>query len=112
MSLPGFATDSITRKRYPIAEDGHGNDLPDFTAQPDELQIHGCSVQQGLSQEYLGGRDTNLIRWTVYAPLAADVIATDIVTWDSVDYLVDGEPVRNTIGRLAHTVVLLKLWEG
>lgn len=109
--LPSFATQSIIRLRPPVIDDGHGNDVPDpdlDNATP--LTITGCSVQPGASFEDRANREATLTAWTVYAPVDADVRATDAVRYEGTDYRVDGDPQRWP--NVQHSVILLQHWEG
>lgn len=106
-----FATQTITRQRPMLVDDGHGNQIPDWS-NPDSLDIPGCSVQPGASQEDLINRDATLIAYTVWAPAGADVNAGDHVTFGSTIFEVDGEPERWATGILDHTKILLTRWEG
>lgn len=116
MSMLGvsFATQTLTRVRYPLVGDGHGNQVRDTGAVPDEVEVPGCSIQPGASAEVLAGRDAVSVLWTVYAPPGADVVALDLVRYAGVLYEVSGEPARwpSPTGSLDHMVVLLVRWEG
>lgn len=108
--LPSFAQETITRLR-PATITDHGNTLPDpdlDNATP--LDITGCSVQPGASFEDRTNREANLTAWTVFAPLDADVLASDFVRYRDGDYRVDGVPQRWPL--VEHTVILLQRWEG
>lgn len=103
----------ITRRRYPLTDDGHGGEYIDRSAETDELVIEGCDVQPGATQEDLQNRDGTLVRWTVYAPGHPDVRSADIVVWQDVPYAVEGEPARwPGSPAVKHTVIMLKTWEG
>jgi hypothetical protein len=103
----------ITRKRYPLADDGHGSQAIDRSANPAVLVIPGCDVQPGATQEDLQNRDGTLVQWTVYAPGHPDVRSTDAVVWQGVEYAVEGEPARwPGSPAVKHTVIMLKTWEG
>ncbi|MGY4859510.1 hypothetical protein [Cryobacterium sp. AP23] len=108
-----FAMSSITRVRYPLVDDGHGNLAPDRN-NPDRLPIDGCAGQPGATDEVLVGRDATLIQHTIFAPPGVDVLATDDVEYRGTTYSVDGEPAANDngLGFLDHTLILLKTWEG
>jgi hypothetical protein len=114
MILGVFANDTITRRRYPVANDGHGNLETDRSAEPDTLVIEGCSGQPGASDEDLVGRNAQLIQHTIYAPPGVDIVASDDVLYKGTVYGVDGDPAHpdNGLGFLDHTVILLKTWEG
>lgn len=110
-----FARETIERLRQPLVDDGHGNETPD----PDldhatVVSIPRCRAHPGSSQENLVGRDTTLIQWTVFAPPEVDVQADDLVRLRGIVFQVDGNPAEwpSPTGILAHTEILLKLWEG
>jgi hypothetical protein len=107
--LTSFSTQTITRLRPTLAADGHGNLEPNWSAAT-ELVIDWCSVQPGATEEDLAGRDSTLIQWTVFAPLAADIRPGDRIRYKGKTY--DGEPARWETGILDHQVVFLKTWEG
>jgi hypothetical protein len=111
MTAPGRQT--IYRLRATVAEDDHGNDVPDWTA-PDQKTIRGCAVEPGAPQEYLIGRDASRVQWFVMAPLCADVKSTDRVKWQGVTYEVSGQPAPwpSDSGRLDYLAVVLQTWNG
>lgn len=112
--LPSFTNQSWTRERYPLADDGHGNEVPDLDETPDALTVTGCSIQPGASTDALGDREANLIAWTIYQPPGSDVLATDFGRIGGQLYRVHGEPQRWTSpsGAVSNDVVLLERWEG
>lgn len=109
-----FDTETILRKRYPLINDGHGNQVRDRAAEPDTLPIEGCSADPGATDEDLAGRDATLVQWTIRAPLGVDVLSTDDVEYRGTDFSVDGEPVplEGPVEILNHTLILLKTWRG
>lgn len=109
--LVSFATQTVTRLRPSFTDDGHGNMMPDWDT-PDTLDIPGCSVQPGLSQEDRVNRDASLVAYTVWAPPTADVHALDRVQFAGTVFEVDGEPQRWMVGFLNHTKLFLKRWDG
>lgn len=110
MSLPSFATQTITVQRAPMVDD-HGTDVPDWT-DPDEHDETGCSVQPAPGTEDLIGRDQITTIWTVYAPLAADVLTTDRVVYQGDTFEVDGPIRRWETGVLDHVEFGLKAADG
>jgi hypothetical protein len=104
---------TITRKRYPLIDDGHGGQYSDRSVDPAVLVIRGCDAQPGATQEDLQNRDGSLIQWTVQAPGHPDVIATDDVELFGTDYAVDGKPAPwPGSPAVKHLLILLKTWEG
>jgi hypothetical protein len=111
--LPSWANDTVTRKRPTFTIDSHGNRTPDWTATTDTV-IRGCSLQPGATEEVLGGRDTTLIDYTVYAPAGIDITATDGVDVDGILYQVNGAVRRwsSPTGATGHVMFELRRWEG
>lgn len=110
--LPSFATATIVRQRATLADDGHGNQVPDWTS-PAELPIAGCSVQPGATVEDRQNRDSVLIAFTVYVPAGSDVLATDRIRIGSAVFEIDGEPERWETGlSVDHVKLFLRRWEG
>ena len=111
--LPSFATDTAVRVRPEWVTDSRNVRKSDW-ANADRLDVFGCLVTPGASDETLGGRDTVTIRWTVHMPAGADVVATDALEVHGRRYSVDGEPqaVRSPTGGLDHVLVLLVDWKG
>lgn len=104
--------ETITRKRYPLVDDGHGGEQRDRNAEPDVLEIARCDVQPGATQEDLQNRDGSLIQWTVFAQGHPDVVATDDIEYRGETYAVDGTPAKwPGSPAVRHTVILLKAWE-
>lgn len=112
--LPSWANDTITRRRAPLVDDGHGNQVPDWDAPTADAVIRGCSVQPGATDETLGGRDTTQVDYTVYAPAGVDVKATDGIEYGGDLYEVNGAVRRwsSPTGALAHSMFELRRWEG
>jgi len=99
---------TITRRRAgsSTGEDDYGNPVP---GAPDELVIRGCSVQPGAGAEFVDRREAVTTLYTVWAPVAADVIETDTILFEGVEYAVDGQVAKWAGGtRLDHKVIRLK----
>jgi hypothetical protein len=110
--LPSFASQSILRERAALVDDGHGNQVRDWTS-PSVLSITGCSVQPGTTAVDRLNRDGVLIQWTVFCPAGADVLAGDrIQLAGGLRYEIDGEPLRWQFGVVDYVVLYLKRWEG
>jgi hypothetical protein len=114
MPVASFARAIVTRLRPVWISDGHGNSVPDWTQPPDQLPIGGCSVQPAQTQEVLTSRDTILDQWTVFAPRFADVLPTDRILWNNIQYEVMGQPSAwdSASGGISHIQFLMQRWEG
>lgn len=106
-----FANDAIIRIRPVLVEDERHNLVE---GEASKLTIFGCSVQPGVSLEENSMRDSTKIAWTAYLPEGADILSTDRVCFDGVEYVIDGEPERwkSPTGALSHVRVFLVRWEG
>lgn len=108
-----FARQSLTRQRPQMVTD-HGTSVPDWSKPTSDLTIPRWSVQPGASEEDRVNRQGSLIQWTAFGPPDADVRADDRIVFNGTEYAIDGEPLRwpSPTGRLDHTVLYLKRWEG
>jgi len=108
-----FARETITRLRYPTRSD-HGVDVPDYRAVAAELPISRCWLEPALSQESNDGRLAVSTGWTVAAPKGADVVSTDHLRYEGVEYEVLGDPqrVKSPTGALDAVRIVLQRWEG
>jgi hypothetical protein len=113
MALPSFARETITRLRYPSADD-MGTDMPDFTAEPEALDITGCWAEPIRSIENLNGRMAVQTGWTVAAPPGVDIVSTDHVRYRGDEYEVVGDAIAvpSPSGALDATSLILRRWEG
>lgn len=112
--LPSLANQSITVLRAPTMTD-HGAQVPDWTQQPQEIPVSGCSVQPIRGAEDELHRTGERADISVWAPVNTDVTAADHVQIDGYTrpFRVVGEPERwRGIGFLEHTVIRLSVWEG
>lgn len=112
--LSSFARTTIQRIRAELLpRDVLGNQELDWVNAP-EVDIHGCVIYPGATDELTVGRNTALIQWTVIAPADADIRATDRIKVDGKIYEIDGEPGRwrSASGTLDSLVLLLRKWEG
>ena len=109
-----LGTQTIVRKGRPgtsTGDDEFGNPIPGTPGA--DLPITGCSVQPGAGSEFIANRDAITTLFTVWAPEPADVIETDVVTYDGTDYEVDGQIERWNVGSLLdHKVIRLKAVAG
>lgn len=108
-----FARDTVTRVRPETVTGAHHNQDPQWDTAP-ELDIQGCVVQPGGSQEFIDHGDAVDILWTVRAPAGTDVTALDGVKYRGILYRVNGTPENwaSPTGRLSHLVIQLLRWEG
>ncbi|MBW3077692.1 hypothetical protein [Bifidobacterium simiiventris] len=114
MMLPSFCHDTITVSRAPLIEE-RGSHIPDWT-HAETHTIGHCSVQPAGSSLSLGDPrvlNTQILQ-TAYLPPDADIQAGDRITWQGVDYVIDGEPAHWTspTGILDHIVISLIAWKG
>lgn len=87
--LPGIANETVVRLRATSTDNGYGDQGLDWTS-PASLSVGGCSVQPLAGQEVLLDRDATVSRWTLYAPLTADITSADRIRHNGADYEVDG----------------------
>lgn len=111
--IASFARETITRLRYPTVND-HGAERPDYRAAADALDIGRCWLEPVQSQESNDGRLAVSSGWTVAAPPGADVVTTDHVRYEGVEYEVVGDPqrVKSPTGALDGVRIVLQRWEG
>lgn len=110
--LPTFATQTLTVLRATTTTDSHGNARPDW-AHADEHEIEHCLLVPHDSVEQLGTRDEITSAWELFAPVGADVLATDRVRdADGVVYEVNGSVLRFQTGVLDHVAAVLTRIEG
>ena len=111
--MRSFYTDTVTRQRAALVDDGYGNQTADWT-NPDELAIAGCRVQPLSSEEVLEHRQAGLeVTKRLLAPYGADILPTDrIVSGET--YEVEGEPAnhRSPRGTANHAEILLRRFDG
>lgn len=106
--LPSIAMETVVRLRGTPTDNGYGDTGIDWT-NPATLSVPGCSVQPVGGQEVLLNRDAVVSRWTLYAPLGADITSVDRIRHNGTDYEVDGS-VQNwpDIFGLGYTACLLR----
>lgn len=98
---------TITVLRAPVVEDAYGNETRDWSAAT-TTAVTGCSVQPQVGGESTIGRQTIVSRWQLFAPFETDLLATDRVRWQGVDYEVDSEVQRWDFPPMSHLVALLR----
>lgn len=98
---------TVTVLRAPLVEDAYGNEEPDWGSATSTV-VDGCSVQPQVGAEATVGRDTVVSRWQLFAPDGTDLLATDRIRWQGVDYEVDTEVQRWDFPPLSHIVALLR----
>lgn len=114
--LPSWASDVVTVVRAPVVVDRYNNEVRDWD-NATRATVGGCSVQPLDSSGGLAitpGRDAVVTRWRLFAPDGVDLLPTDRIGWQGVDYEVDGDLERwsSPSGGLAHAEVLLRRVEG
>ena len=113
--LPGFCTDSVTRKRAPLVDSRGTKNVRDWTANTvTSKTISGCSVQPASVSGDLDGREQSTENLTLYAPPDADIVKGDHIEWGGLTYTIDGQPYvwNSPTGAVSHMVVPLSHWEG
>lgn len=111
--LPSFCNESVVIVRAPIV-DMRGTQCPDW-AHATEHAVRGCHVAPSSTSSQRGeAREPLASDAVLYAPEGADIDPRDRVRWRGGLYEVDGRPMPRTspTGRVSHTVVPLKRWEG
>lgn len=107
-----IATETIIRLRGVTYWDAY-NDQHVEWSNPSQLTIGGCSLQPVQGDEVLLGRESVVSRWTLFAPPDADILSSDRVRHNGVDFEVDGSVQRwPDIGGLGHLQILLRRVEG
>lgn len=113
-----YDTETIQVLRYKTIMDG-GNEYTDYDQPPEVTTITGCAIEQGDSREEYQRSAENLADFTVWAPLDADIRASDEVRWEWLgrtweDYQVDGRPILrpDPFGVEDHQLVSLVKREG
>lgn len=106
-----FANETITRRRYPTVRD-HGADVVDRSASPDELPIEGCWLEPFEGVEDNNGRQTNAYGWRVAAPYEADVLSSDFIVYQGVEYEVSTavQRVPSPTRRLRQSLFSIRRW--
>lgn len=85
-------TETVIRLRAGTTTNRAGGADKDWTS-PSSLAIDECLIAPRMEPEdATSGREGRVIGWTVYAPDATDVVATDRLTIRGATYDVDGEP--------------------
>lgn len=104
-----FYTDDVTRVRAPLADDGHGNDAPDWDNAATST-LSGCRFQPISVDEALEHRFEAHIEARLLGPSGMDVTFLDRITYGGVTYEVVGPPMsnRSPTGAAAHTELLLR----
>lgn len=111
--LPSWAKQTIIRLR-PTTKEVRGSMVPDWS-NPDQLTIHGCSVQPAGTSLTQDGRIQGITDgYTCYAPPGVDVKAGDRIRFEGQDYTINGDPHewKSPTGRVSSTQFSLERWEG
>lgn len=109
-----FYTDTVTRRRAPLADDGHGNEAPDWDGEIGTATITGCRVQPIDAEEVMANRFESHTTHRLLAPLGSDVTFLDEIVYSGVTYEVTGNPRshRSPSGVAAHDEIGLKRVTG
>lgn len=103
---------TVIRKRPGVAVDSYGNEVPDWGSTTD-LSIPGCNVQPGGGSEVDDTREATTTLYSIWAPADADVVETDRINHEGVDYAVDGAIERwNSSPRMPYKMIRLKAVAG
>lgn len=107
-----FARETITRKRYPTIDD-LGTPVVDYSANPTSIDITGCWLEPVESTVSDAGQVLTVDAWRGAAPVTADLVDRDMVTYQGVDYKVIGDPQRvpSPSGRLSQLLFLIRRWD-
>lgn len=100
MSLPSFATQTVTVLRAPMADD-HGDDVPDWSQSPTQFTITGACVAPPRVRHALNVHDVTT-ELMIYAPADADLLDTDRIIFNGITYAIRGEVIRYQAGVLDH----------
>lgn len=110
--LPFFARETVQILSASIEYD-HGAPVESWD-DPETVDLPGCSVQPGDSEEHLGERTDTSIVWSVYAPAGAEVSSSNRIKIRNKTYSVDGEPKYWTVGagRVDHVLIKARRVNG
>lgn len=105
--------DTITIRRAPLVTDAHNNSVDDWPNAVNHDQ-GGCYVEEGDTSENLVNRDELETAWIVFAPPSTDVLFTDHVVWQGVEYQVKGQPKfpHSFSGKIDYCSIDLVKWAG
>ena len=112
MAVISFARDTITIKRPAVVIE-RGDKVFDWIHATTHT-VSQCIVQPLVGEEVLGDRDAVISRWKLFAPYHSDILSTDHVIHDGVEYEVDGsvQPWPSPTGTLVHDEIMLRKIEG
>lgn len=108
------ARHTLTRRRPNRVPDGRGGERLEWPDPSADVALPGWSLDAGNTVEDIQNRDGALIQWTARGPFNADVERHDHLFVFGEEYEIDGA-VRRQPGptaMTAHTILLLKRWEG
>jgi hypothetical protein len=108
-----FHRDTVTVIRAAPESDSYGDKIRNWD-NATYTNVEGCRVQPATADENTVDRNQVNRRWLLFAPLAADIVATDRIRWQDTDYDIDGEIRRwpSPSGRLDHLEADLIRVEG
>lgn len=108
-----FMTESIVRLR-PGTKTVRGSVVPDWS-KATQSTISGCSVQPASTSLSQDGRVLGLSEGlTVYAPVDADIKASDRISYGGNTYTINGEPKiwTSPTGAVSTMQLQLERWSG
>lgn len=108
-----FLTDTVTRIRASLADDGYGNEVRDWPNAV-ETDLYGYRVQPERGSEYTIDREAITTRWRLFGPAGDDIQDTDRLRHRGVVYDIEGsvEDWPSPTGALAHIEARLIRVEG
>lgn len=109
-----FYTESVTRRRAPLASDGRGNTVPNWGGTISEATISGCRVQPMSAEELVDNRYASDVRFRLLAPSGSDVTYLDRIVATEGTFEVWGQPEshKSPTGAAAHDEILLRRVDG
>lgn len=112
--MRSFYTDTVTRRRAPLADDGHGNTAPNWAGTIVDVSIEDCRVQPLSAEEVTENRFESNVTKRLLAPLGSDVTMLDRIVFAGLTYEVVGDPEsqRSPSGAAEHDEILLRRVTG
>ena len=108
-----WMTDTVVRVR-PASKTVRGSTVYDWDNATEE-NVTNCSMQPASTSLSQDGRVLGIADgYTLYAPLDADIVAGDRISFDGQTYTITGDVRKwqSPAGRMAHLVVNLMRWSG
>jgi len=107
-----IARHTLTRRRAPLVDDGHGNRRRDWAAAVD-VDLPGWAVDEAGATEDTTNRDGSSVAYILRGPFTADIETTDRAVLFGDVFEVTGvgrQPGPTAL--TSHTIVRLTRWEG